>query len=83
MIRREGWGISHRELQCEPISVHYDFVARIGRLNMADGDCCDMTGCISFFKRMDQDVRRIETFSANRADTVYVKDDGGNWRAKQ
>lgn len=83
MIRREDWGISHRELMCEPLRVTYDFVTRHGELHMADGDCCDMIGCIDFFTRMDQDAKKIATFSGNKPDTVYVRGDNGKWRARR
>lgn len=81
MIRRDDWGISHRELKCEPLRVAYDFRTRHGVLHMAEGDCCDMTGCIAFFTRMDQDAMMITTFSGDTRDTIYRRDPGGEWRA--
>jgi len=80
MIRRTDWGISHADLMCEPVKVEYDFVKRRGFLYMADGDCCDMTGCILLFSRMDQDVERIDTISGDKPSTSYVLSNG-NWRA--
>ena len=80
MIRRTDWGISHADLMCEPIRIEYDFVARRGVLVMAEGDCCDMTGCIRLFSRLDQDVQRIDTISGNRPCTSYVFRDE-KWRA--
>lgn len=80
MIRRPDWGVSHVDLMCEPIKVEYDFRARRGFLFMVDGDCCDMTGCINLFERMDQDVARIDTFSGDKRCTSYAKRDG-QWRA--
>jgi hypothetical protein len=82
MIRRENWGITHTELMCEPIRVLYDFRARIGYVFMADGDCCDMTGCVNFFKRMDQDVEVVFTHSEGRIDTSYWRDAKGEWHAR-
>ena len=81
MIRREDWGITHRDLMCEPHSIEYDFKSRLGVLRMADGDCCDMTGCINVFMRMDQEVSKILTYSGDKPETVYVKRSDGEWRA--
>lgn len=80
MIRKPGWGISHRDLMCEPLTVTYDFRSRVGVVNMPEGDCTDMTGAIRFFERMDQDVEMIQTYSGDDLDTVYVKR-GGEWCA--
>ena len=82
MIRRDGWGVSHAELKCEPIKVEYDFELRQGRLFMAEDNCCDMTGCIKFFERMDQGVLAIYTFAAGIPDISYLRNAVG-WSAKE
>ena len=69
----------HTGLQCCVLTVRYDYRTRHARLDMEDGDCCDMTGCIAFFKAIDPQVRMIETFSGPERDTSYVKQ-GDSWR---
>lgn len=65
--------MTHRDdLQCDVVSAAYDFGTKLGRLWMVEGDCCDMDGCIAFFKSIDPHVNRIETYSGNTADTVYM-----------
>lgn len=61
--------------------LNYDFVTRIGRLDMPAGCCCDMNGCVALFQRIDPAVRRISTFTAGRRDTVYPRGDDGKWQA--
>jgi hypothetical protein len=60
--------------------VSYDFRERCGRLDIEGGDCCDMSGCIAFFKAIDPDVQTIDTFSGSERDTGYVKRSWG-WQA--
>jgi hypothetical protein len=67
-------------LMCEVTSLAYDFRKKIGRLKMADGDCCDMSGCIAMFSAIDREVSRIETYSGVRKDTLYVRS-GTVWSA--
>jgi hypothetical protein len=61
----------HDELQCEVDRLEYNFVKRIGRLYMADGDRCDMSACVQMFMAIDRHVKRIETFSGAEQDTMY------------
>lgn len=63
--------------QCGVLSVHYDVPTRSGYLMMADGHCCDMSGCIREFERIDPDVVRIATFSGEAEDTQYHKRPAG------
>lgn len=67
------------ELQCHAIAVRYDFAARTGHLFMAQGECCDMKGCLSLFGRLG-DVGRVFTYQGAHPDTCYVKLPGG-WAA--
>jgi hypothetical protein len=78
----------HSDLQCCVRTVSYDFRTRCGRLDMEGGDCCDMTACIAFFRAIDPQVSKIETFSGEEPDTSYIKrswgwqsvgDDGRVW----
>ncbi len=80
MITRSDGEAYHAGLQCSVRSASYDFRARCGRLDMEDGDCCDMTGCIAFFEDIDPDVRKIETFFGAYRDTAYVLRSKG-WEA--
>ena len=69
------------ELQCSPVRLTYDFVRRVGALNMLRNDRCDMAACIALFERIDPNVERITTISgADRAD--YVRGSGGEWHAR-
>ena len=70
----------HPELQCRPISIIYDFEERLGVIVIADGECTDMTGCCAMFKRIDPNVRQIQTVAGEELDTVYTRTDTG-WEA--
>ena len=70
----------HGSLICHVRSANYDFRERLGRLDMEEGDCCDMEGCIAFFEAIDPDVQAIETFSGPERDTTYVRRPKG-WEA--
>ena len=68
------------DLGCDAQAIAYDFDRKIGMLKMRDGNCCDMEGCIEFFKAIDPEIRRIETFSGEVPDTVYALT-GNSWNA--
>jgi hypothetical protein len=70
----------HHGMQCCVRSVSYNFRDLTGRLDMEDGDCCDMSGCIEFFQALDPGVRLIETFSGSERDTAYIRSPRGVWR---
>ena len=67
-------------LMCRVISLTYDFPGRTGRLHLFEGDCCDMSGCVSLFEGIDPQVAAIHTYSGDRADTLYRKK-GTKWYA--
>ena len=69
------------ELQCTPIRLGYDFVRRVGTLNMMRNDRCDMAGCIALFERIDPRVERINTFSGGDRTGHYYRV-AGEWRAE-
>jgi hypothetical protein len=73
---RRAW---QRQLSCRVKAVAYDTATRVGVLRMADGDCCDMTGCVALFERIASDVQTIQTYSGDQADTRYRKV-GGVWQ---
>lgn len=37
----------HPELQCDVLSIAYDFLAHRARLDMPSDNCCSMAGCIA------------------------------------
>jgi hypothetical protein len=47
---------------------------------MADGNCCDMDGCVAVFTAIDPQVCAIATFSGINKDTVYTRY-GERWEA--
>jgi len=61
-MRVDDETLFRRDLGCYAVEVRYDFVERKGALVMGWRGCCDMTGCIAFFVRIDPEVRKIETF---------------------
>lgn len=79
--KTDGDGIFHSGLQCNVVSLTYDFCQQVGRLRMEDYSCCDMTGCIALFEKIDPEVRKIKTFSGEKRDTEYVRQPRGGWRA--
>lgn len=67
-------------LMCRVLSLTYDFRSQTGRLHMADGDCCDMEGCVALFQGIDPQATTIKTFSGSIPDMIYHKH-GGDWSA--
>jgi len=70
------------ELVCEVNRVEYDFNTKIGALWMQDGQCCDMSGCLKLFKRIDPEVKRIQTYSGEALDTVYTRELSDKWESR-
>lgn len=80
--KHKGIAVAFRpDLQCEAMSLRYDFDARVGRLDMPQTNACDMAGCIALFERIDSGVERIDTFSGSKPDTSYVRN-GQSWLAQ-
>ncbi len=73
--------MQHPTLQCEVISLTYNFDDKTGILVMAEGDCCDMAGCIALFQAIDPAVKGIATVSGDKPDTMYVRSAAG-WVAR-
>lgn len=71
----------HAELKCDVRAIFYDFASRQGVIHIDDGDCTDMTGCITLFRRIDPGVTQIQTIAGGRDDTRYAQR-GGQWVAK-
>jgi hypothetical protein len=69
------------QLQCEAYRLDYNCKTKIGHLYMAEGDCCDMVGCIQRFRKIDSEVREIRTYAGAVKDTFYQRNDEGDWRA--
>jgi hypothetical protein len=68
------------DLQCDVVRLAYDFATNVGALQMPPDNCCDMSGCIALFERIDADVTRIETMAGSKPDTIYRRTSEG-WRA--
>jgi len=62
-------------LQCDVLTLDYDFHTHAGKLHLVDGHCCDMTGCIKLFQSIDPQVIKILTYSGDDEDTSYRKTD--------
>ena len=62
--------------KCRVVSISHDIGRNISRAYFPEGNCCDMTGCIDFFKSLDDDVKYIFTFSGTDPDTAYAKKNG-------
>jgi hypothetical protein len=60
----------------------FDFNQHSGKLYMESNCCCDMTGCIELFLRIDPKVDFIETFAGGIEDTKYFLKRDGNWVAQ-
>lgn len=71
----------HRGTQCDAHRVTYDFKTRSGRLDIGNGGCCDMSGCISLFQQIDPAVASITTYSDGDIDTIYTRT-AGKWSAR-
>jgi hypothetical protein len=69
------------ELSCSVSKIQVDFASHTGTLMMADGNCCDMTGCINFFLSIDPNIKRIDTYAGHEPDTCYERDYRYRWRA--
>lgn len=73
-------GVCDDRLKCNVISLAYDFRTHTGQLYLLDGDCCDMTGCVALFEKIDRKVKAINTYSGDQEDTMYRKE-GKEWNA--
>lgn len=71
----------HPELQCFVVEIRYDFAQKFGTVVISHSGCTDMGGCTAFFERIDPTVRCIQTYSGNRADTVYRRNAVDQWEA--
>jgi len=69
------------DVQCFVKTLNYDFKTRVGQLFLEDRSCTDMSGCIGLFKKIDPDVRAIQTIAGKRRDTYYAIIDG-EWQAR-
>lgn len=76
-MKRESW---NEGLKCHVVRLAYDFVSRVGRLDMAAGDCCDMSGCIRLFQQIDPAAQVVRTYSGDTPNTRY-EELRGEWYA--
>ena len=66
----------HKTLKCRPLSLDFNMTNRWARLHMAEGECCDMSGCIELVQRISYGIDYIETYSGNKKDTCYRRVNG-------
>jgi hypothetical protein len=69
------------DLKCGVDEVFYNFETHIGWLHMPAGHCCDMVGCINWFRKLDPRVCWIKTFRVEQQDTSYFLNGSGQWFA--
>lgn len=69
----------HPQLQCVVYEIRYFFKLKLGILIMGDNSCCDMTGCINFFKNIDSNIQQIQTFAGETRDTIYSLNIDNEW----
>ena len=83
MIERQDPGfIFNRLTQCFVRNVAYDFATKHGVLYMNDDSCTDWSGVVTYFTNIDQDVARIDTVAGDVLDTVYFRNDDGEWESR-
>jgi len=70
----------HEQLQCEVVRLSYNFTNATGHIYFPPCNCCDMVGCIEYFRKIDPNVKCIQTYSGSKADTYYIFDNG-EWHA--
>jgi hypothetical protein len=73
-------GMQHDGLQCEVLTLDYDFIRKVGKIYFPPVNCCNMTDCIELFQHIDPAVSMIYTFAGDWYDTAYRKDRIG-WAA--
>jgi hypothetical protein len=66
-------GTTYLWLGCCVARVAYDFPTHTGRAFLLPGHCTDATSVVRYFQLLDPDVCRIETFSGDEPDTVYIR----------
>lgn len=66
-------------LWCGLIGLRYDVESRTGHLDLQG--CCDMSGAIHLFQRIDPGVRRITTTNNGQHDTIYRRLPDWQWQA--
>ena len=69
------------DMQCEVTSLVYDAANKRGILRVAAGTYCDMAACTALFEAIDPAACRIETYSGDLMDWVYLHQDGRDWEA--
>lgn len=67
--------LQSEELWCGLVKLEYDFVNRLGVIYFPEGHCCDCTGCLNLFKRIDPRVKTIITVAGKYLDTRYTRID--------
>lgn len=68
-------------VQAKVERVVYDLRRNTVEIHLEEGDCTDMGGAIALARRIDPNVRRVETFSGVYRDTSYSQLPGDQWQA--
>ena len=68
-------------LRCGVLSLSYDFQSLTGNIYFPDGHCCDFSGCIGIFTKIDPRVLTVKTHAGDAPDTEYRRAIGGKWKA--
>ncbi len=69
------------ELMTSVIRIRYDYAQQVGVVVMPETCCVDMSGVVSYFSRIDNDVTKIITISGDKYDTGYSKTPDGQWKS--
>jgi hypothetical protein len=77
-MNRPTRAVLDERLMCHVVSLAYDFRNHTGQLYVGDGECCDMSGCVALFEGIDPEVKAVNTFAGDQADTAYRKK-GNDW----
>lgn len=59
------------DLRCDVVQLSYDFDKRVGRLDIAANQACDLGGCSRLFEAIDPHVEYVEVFSGGKSDGIY------------
>ena len=69
------------EMMTDVVGFQYSYETRHGVVFLGEGCCSDMNGCITFFERIDADVRSVKTVSDGEPDVYYLRGPKG-WASR-
>lgn len=80
---KKSYAVWNDEAQCFVHFINYDYISGVGSIMMLTGNCCDMSGTIRLFERIDKNVNSIISYyPEGDPDTVYIKV-AGKWQARR